>query len=190
MSCRSILAVASPFLVLACVLLAPQHAEASVTTRAALHLIDRGDAVASTSLPLGDAHLLDARLDSHMGSGGDSGHGGGLLPALLTLVIPGLGQLWNGQVLKGIIVFVVVAALYGGGAFVFGGLGALLGLVVHLFAIADAYEGGGIIPGGGGDVAPALRQERREAEGVSTRFDAARPGLAVAAMPTGAGIAW
>lgn len=191
MSSKSLIALASPLFALAFILLAPQQAQATYLGTGEL-LIESGATGGTTGFALTNVHLLDQQLDSgfDQGGGAGGGGGGGLLPALLSLVIPGLGQVWNGQILKGIVVFVVVGVLYGGGAWVFGGLGALLGLVVHVIAIVDAYRNGGLIPGGGGDVSPASERILREEQNLVSRFESARPGVAVAMIPMGPSIAW
>jgi hypothetical protein len=68
--------------------------------------------------------------------------GSGVVPAVCSLVIPGVGQLINGESDKAIGVFVVAAAT---GAAFFAGLpliGAVCGLVhaaTHVYAVGDAY---------------------------------------------------
>ena len=70
------------------------------------------------------------------------GGGSGVIPAACSLVIPGVGQLINGEGDKALGVFVVAAAT---GAAFLGGLpliGAVCGLVhlaTHVYAVGDAY---------------------------------------------------
>lgn len=54
-----------------------------------------------------------------------------IISAILSLVIPGLGQVYNGTWKKGVVIFVVACIAY----YLF----TLLGVVVSLFAIYDAY---------------------------------------------------
>lgn len=74
-----------------------------------------------------------------------SGGGSGVVPAVCSLLLPGVGQLINGETDKAIGVFVVAAA---SGAAFLGGLpliGALCGFVhavTHIYAVGDAYVQG------------------------------------------------
>ncbi|CAN5851832.1 hypothetical protein BH11MYX3_BH11MYX3_03310 [soil metagenome] len=66
----------------------------------------------------------------------------GVVPATASLVVPGVGQLINGQGVKAAGVFGVAAAT--GAAFMTGLplLGAVIGvahLVTHVYAVCDAY---------------------------------------------------
>lgn len=150
----------------------PSLASARVLPSAEVGLLDRG-ALAFDEVPpsrTDGVRLLDGRLDP--GAGADATRGG-ILPALLSLVVPGLGQVWNGQIVKGIVVFGVALFLYSGGAWFFS-LAYLLAVAVHVLAIIDAYQAGGVIPniGGGGDVPERLRSE---AARVASRWLDARP---------------
>lgn len=51
--------------------------------------------------------------------------------AVMSFIIPGLGQIYNGEILKGICGFIVCLVLY---------LTIFLGLIVHAVLIADAYS--------------------------------------------------
>jgi hypothetical protein len=72
-----------------------------------------------------------------------SGSGGsGLVPAACSLVIPGVGQLINGETDKAIGVFVVAAATgaaFLGGLPLIGGVLGLVHLATHVYAVGDAY---------------------------------------------------
>lgn len=52
-----------------------------------------------------------------------------ILAAILSFFIPGLGQLYNGQVIKGIVIFITFAVL----------IWACIGIVPWLYGIYDAY---------------------------------------------------
>lgn len=119
-----------------------------------------------------ETRLLEASLESPVAAAARdvgfsifSASEGGITPCILT-IIPGLGQVFNGQILKGIFVFGVVAIL-GGSRFATGGsaAGNLLSLgagLVWILAFVDAFKGGGIIPiGDGGDVGPGDDQRRQ-----------------------------
>ena len=54
-----------------------------------------------------------------------------LISAILSFVIPGAGQVYNGKAKKGVVIFIVACIGYM--------LLILPGLVVSLFAIYDAY---------------------------------------------------
>lgn len=75
-------------------------------------------------------------------SGGRRGHAGGIIPAACSAVIPGLGQLINGDTDKAIGVFVVAAV---SGASFLGAipiLGSVAGLVwgaTWLYGVADGF---------------------------------------------------
>ena len=56
------------------------------------------------------------------------GSGGNVLAALVSFFIPGLGQLFQGRLLIGIVQFVLAFALW----FIF------LGWIIHLWSIIDA----------------------------------------------------
>jgi len=71
-----------------------------------------------------------------------------LLAAILSAVICGLGQVYNGRVLRGIVLFVLMSATFGVGgflgAFTFG-LGmvpfAILAGALWIFGVVDAFLG-------------------------------------------------
>lgn len=69
-------------------------------------------------------------------------HSSGVVPAVCSFFIPGVGQMINGETDKAIGVFVVAAAT---GAAFLGGLpilGGILGLVhvaTHVYAVGDAW---------------------------------------------------
>ena len=71
-------------------------------------------------------------INANEGLGYAPGHPGGIVPALLSFFIPGLGQLVKGQVFGGIIWFIVVAI----------GYAALVipGLILHLCCIIGAAQ--------------------------------------------------
>ena len=73
------------------------------------------------------------------------GGGSGVVPAVCSLLIPGVGQLINGETDKAIGVF-AVAALTGlafvGGLPILGGVALLVHAVTHVYAVGDAYVQG------------------------------------------------
>lgn len=71
-----------------------------------------------------------ATVCKHCGYDFVRGQRGGCGPALLSLLIPGLGQLVKGQVLSGVIYFIVAVALWF----------ALLGWVVSIVSAVAAYK--------------------------------------------------
>lgn len=56
------------------------------------------------------------------------GSAGNVIAALASFIIPGLGQLIQGRVLKGAIMFVLAGVLWG----------VMLGWIVHLWSVVDA----------------------------------------------------
>ena len=56
-----------------------------------------------------------------------------LLAGILSLIVPGLGQLYNGRILAGIIWFVLAVCFWGW-------TGGLFGWVFHLIAAYCAYS--------------------------------------------------
>ncbi|HEY1552641.1 MAG TPA: hypothetical protein VGG28_32655 [Kofleriaceae bacterium] len=72
-----------------------------------------------------------------------SGRGGtGIVPAAASLVLPGVGQLINGESDKALGVFVVAVATgaaFLGGLPIIGGICGLVHLATHVYAIGDAY---------------------------------------------------
>lgn len=53
------------------------------------------------------------------------------LAAVLSFVVPGLGQVYNGAIVPGILLGIICVALY---------VTVILGLAMHVFLIADAYR--------------------------------------------------
>ena len=73
-------------------------------------------------------------------SGGNGGHG--VVPAVASFFVPGVGQLINGESDKAIGVFVVsvaTAAAFLGGLPIVGGLLGIVHLGTHIYAVGDAY---------------------------------------------------
>jgi hypothetical protein len=75
-------------------------------------------------------------------SSGTSGGGSGIVPAVTSLIVPGVGQLINGETDKAIGVFAV--AVVTGAAFLVGLplIGGIFGIVhaaTHVYAVGDAY---------------------------------------------------
>jgi hypothetical protein len=71
----------------------------------------------------------------------DSG-GGGVVPAACSLVIPGVGQLINGEGDKALGVFAVSVVTGAGfllGLPLIGGIAGLFHLATHVYAVGDAY---------------------------------------------------
>lgn len=56
------------------------------------------------------------------------------LAAVLSFFLPGLGQLYKGQILKGLALMLITNILY------FSVVGIPLALILHLFAIYNAYN--------------------------------------------------
>jgi hypothetical protein len=87
--------------------------------------------------------MLDAMSNALVKSSSSSSSGGsGLVPAACSLVIPGVGQLINGETDKAIGVFVVAAATgaaFLGGLPLIGGVLGLVHLATHVYAVGDAY---------------------------------------------------
>lgn len=74
-----------------------------------------------------------------------SGGGSGIVPAVCSAIVPGVGQLVNGEVDKAIGVFVVatVAGLgFLGSIPLIGPIAALIGGATWLYAVGDAYVTG------------------------------------------------
>jgi len=68
--------------------------------------------------------------------------GSGVVPAIGSLVIPGVGQLINGESDKALGVFVVAVATgaaFFGGLPLIGGICGLVHLATHVYAVGDAY---------------------------------------------------
>jgi len=55
--------------------------------------------------------------------------------ALLLSIVPGLGQVYNGQVGTGILLFLLTAILYP----------IIVGFILHLWLFADAYRSAGMV---------------------------------------------
>jgi len=73
------------------------------------------------------------------------GGGSGIVPAACSLIVPGVGQLVNGETDKAIGVFAVwgIAGLGFLGAIpLIGGVAALVGVATNLYAVGDAYVQG------------------------------------------------
>ena len=74
--------------------------------------------------------------------GSSATSGSGVVPAVCSFFIPGVGQLINGETDKAIGVF-AVAAIAGAGFLVglpiVGGIFGLVHLVTHVYAVGDAY---------------------------------------------------
>ncbi|MGE5186552.1 MAG: hypothetical protein ACM31C_31065 [Acidobacteriota bacterium] len=71
-----------------------------------------------------------------------SGGGSGVVPAVTSLVVPGVGQLINGETDKAIGVFavsVVTGAAFLVGLPLVGGIFGLVHLGTHIYAVGDAY---------------------------------------------------
>lgn len=75
-----------------------------------------------------------------------SGQGGsGVVPAVCSLVVPGVGQLINGETDKALGVFtvaVLTGAAFLGGLPLIGGILGLTHLATHIYAVGDAYVQG------------------------------------------------
>ena len=72
----------------------------------------------------------------------ESGGGSGVVPAVASFFIPGVGQLINGESDKAIGVFVVsvaTAAAFLGGLPLIGGILGLVHAGTHIYAVGDAY---------------------------------------------------
>jgi hypothetical protein len=68
--------------------------------------------------------------------------GSGVVPAVTSLVVPGVGQLINGETDKAIGVFavsVVTGAAFLVGLPLVGGIFGLAHLATHIYAVGDAY---------------------------------------------------
>lgn len=132
---------------------APSTAKAEVggLFMQSVRLIDTGDSAtvssAATLVPKLSLDLSTVRAD-----------GGGLLPCALSCIVPGLGQLFNGQMMKGLVLLgaavasSVLASVFAGVPVIAGVFG-LVGVVIWAAAMADAYNGGSLIPniGSAGD---------------------------------------
>jgi TM2 domain-containing membrane protein YozV len=73
------------------------------------------------------------------------GEGGGVVPAVCSVVVPGLGQLVNGETDKAVGVF-VVAAICGAGAVaslpLIGPIAGVVGVLTWGYGVLDAYASG------------------------------------------------
>ncbi len=72
----------------------------------------------------------------------ESSSGSGVVPAVCSLVVPGVGQLINGETDKAIGVFavaVVTGAAFLTGLPLIGGIFGLTHLATHIYAVGDAY---------------------------------------------------
>jgi len=73
------------------------------------------------------------------------GGGSGIVPAACSLIVPGVGQLVNGETDKAIGVFAVwgIAGLGFLGAIpLIGGIAAMVAIGTHVYAVGDAYVQG------------------------------------------------
>lgn len=76
---------------------------------------------------------------------GGGGGGSGIVPAVCSAIIPGVGQLVNGETDKAIGVFVVsvvAGASFLGAIPILGSVAALVGGATWLYGVADAYVQG------------------------------------------------
>ncbi|MDB4952844.1 MAG: hypothetical protein JWO36_413 [Myxococcales bacterium] len=74
-----------------------------------------------------------------------AGGGSGVVPAVASFVIPGVGQLINGESDKAVGVFavsVVTGLAFIGGLPILGGIAGLVHLGTHIYAVGDAYVKG------------------------------------------------
>ena len=138
--------------------LAPQRAEASTSFLGGARLVDDLGFQAPTGTLVEKLRLDTPRM------------AGGVLPCALSFLIPGLGQLLNGQLMKALIVFgsftaaATLAAVFQGVPLVAGVFG-LVGLAIWVAGWVDAYNGGTIIPyGSAGDAADEPRPVIRPIE--------------------------
>ena len=72
----------------------------------------------------------------------DGGSGSGVVPAVASFFVPGVGQLINGETDKAIGVFVVsvaTAAAFLGGLPLIGGILGIVHAGTHIYAVGDAY---------------------------------------------------
>jgi TM2 domain-containing membrane protein YozV len=75
-------------------------------------------------------------------SGGGHDNAAGVVPAVCSAVIPGVGQLVNGETDKAIGVFavaVVTGAAFWAGLPLIGGILGLAHIATHVYAVGDAY---------------------------------------------------
>ena len=75
-------------------------------------------------------------------SSGGGGGGDGIVPAVTSLIVPGVGQMINGETDKALGVFVVSVVTGAGfllGLPLVGGLFGLAHLATHVYAVGDAY---------------------------------------------------
>jgi TM2 domain-containing membrane protein YozV len=73
------------------------------------------------------------------------GGGSGVVPAVCSALIPGVGQLVNGETDKAIGVFVVATVCGGallGGLPIVGGIASLVGFATWIYGVGDAYVQG------------------------------------------------
>ena len=78
------------------------------------------------------AHIVQPPTPPPSGKGGTA--------AVLSFLFPGLGQIYKGQIFKGIFALVITTACYCVGFAVFVP-SLVVGLIMHLFLIVDAYSG-------------------------------------------------
>jgi len=75
-------------------------------------------------------------------SGGGGGGGSGIVPAVCSAIVPGVGQLVNGETDKAIGVFVVAAVAGAGFVGALPIIGSIAGLIYSatwLYGVADGY---------------------------------------------------
>lgn len=86
---------------------------------------------------------MSKALVKRSGGGGGGGRGGsGIVPAVCSAIIPGVGQLVNGETDKAIGVFVVAAvagASFLGAIPILGSIAALVGAATWVYGVGDAY---------------------------------------------------
>lgn len=73
---------------------------------------------------------------------GGGGGGSGIVPAVCSALIPGVGQLVNGETDKAIGVFVVSVVAVVLGLPLIGGIAGIVGAVTWLYGVGDAYVQG------------------------------------------------
>ena len=88
---------------------------------------------------------MSKALVKRSGGGRRGGRGNGIVPAVCSAIIPGVGQLVNGETDKAIGVFVVAAvagASFLGAIPILGSIAALVGTATWLYGVGDAYVQG------------------------------------------------
>lgn len=85
---------------------------------------------------------MSKALVKRSGGGGQGRRGSGIVPAVCSAIIPGTGQLVNGETNKAIGVFVVAVVAGAGflGAIpILGSIAALVGTATWVYGVGDAY---------------------------------------------------